>query len=368
LGYEEIIKRDPSVAGRNVDGSISTCVLCDADPRSFDYIKKILDCALSEYDFAGVHLESCDLGCCRCPKCAGKNDVVGYNVRINMKTADYIRGNWPDKLVYVIPINWIPWGHFDEGQKTQLIELSKHIDCFMDQGWLGTFIAPSERPGFIKSLHCAYGTSGGLWLYPSVRWDRASYFLPYTERNGAAIKRHFDEGARACMLYQGPMSNAGTEVNVAVAGRILADTRRSVEDALAEVIDLYYKPRSTAVQKRLVDIFQRAEEAYFGQWEPKAITAHYGPPGAAVPRQLVCGDSHCPGEFKLDDLWGDSPGPALYLKPPHLSEAGRKAYAKGLISILKDLPEVEGKADDHGRIANIKRSIIVTLTMVNSIG
>ncbi len=115
-------------------------------------------------------------------------------------------------------------------------------------------------------------------------------------------------------------------------------------------------------------IFQRAEEAYFGQWDPKAITAHYGPPGAAVPKELVHGESHCPGEFKLDGLWGDSPGPASYLLPPHLSQAGRKAYAQGLISILKDLPEIEGKADDHGRIANIQRSIIVTLTMLNSLG
>ena len=54
----------------------------------------------------------------------------------------------------------------------------------MDQGWNGTFIAEAERPGFIKKLHCDYGTSGGLWVYHCGRWDRLSYFLPYPEAIG----------------------------------------------------------------------------------------------------------------------------------------------------------------------------------------
>ena len=59
--------------------------MCDANPKSFEYVKKILDFALGEFDFGGVHLESCDLGCCGCPSCAGKDGIVGYNVRINQQ-------------------------------------------------------------------------------------------------------------------------------------------------------------------------------------------------------------------------------------------------------------------------------------------
>ena len=42
------------------------------------------------------------MGCCWCAQCAGKDGVVGYNARINRKTADYIKQKWPDKIVYVI--------------------------------------------------------------------------------------------------------------------------------------------------------------------------------------------------------------------------------------------------------------------------
>ena len=52
---------------------------------------KIIDFVLGNFDFAGVHLESCDLGCCHCPQCAGKDGVVAYNARVNRKTADYIK-------------------------------------------------------------------------------------------------------------------------------------------------------------------------------------------------------------------------------------------------------------------------------------
>src|SRR5512136_2697191 len=90
-GYDKIIAADPEVRGKNPDGTPHAYAMCDANPKSFDYVKRILDFALGEFDFGGVHLESCDLGCCWCPSCTGKDGVVGYNVRINQKTADYIR-------------------------------------------------------------------------------------------------------------------------------------------------------------------------------------------------------------------------------------------------------------------------------------
>jgi len=44
------------------------------------------------------------------------------------------------------------------------------------------------------------------------------------------------------------------------------------------------------------------------------------------------------------------------------------AYKEGLESILADdIPSIEGQCDDHGRVENIKRSIIVTLTELNTI-
>lgn len=355
-GYDEIIKHDPSVAGKNPDGSPSTCVMCDANPKSFEYVKKILDTALSQFDFDGVHLESCDQGCCRCPECAGQDDIIPYNCRINTKTADYIKSKWPDKFVYVITINWL-WGrkHYNDDDKAHILKLSKHIDCLFDQGHSGYQLDPAERREFIPKMGSAYGTSGKLWLYPDVRWDRSSYFLPFVKRSGEALKQEYQDGVRGCMFYQGPMNNPGTEVHVAVGGRILADTSRDVEDTLGEVIELYHKPKTAQAQRKLVGLFLRAEDSYFGNWprQTEQFMKLYG---------------FVPGEFKLwQGLFGTTPGPASYLREPMLDKQGRQEYKKGLVSILEELPTIEGSCDDRGRIQSIKKACTITLNMVNTI-
>ena len=125
-------------AGRNPDGTPHPHALCDANPKSFEYVGPIIDFTLGQFDFGAVHLESCDLGCCWCPRCAGKDGVVGYNARINRKTADYIKQKWPDKIVYVITINWAPAGRqFGDAEMAQVAELGKHVDCVFDQGHTG---------------------------------------------------------------------------------------------------------------------------------------------------------------------------------------------------------------------------------------
>jgi hypothetical protein len=354
-GYDKIIAADPEVRGHNADGTPHAHAMCDANPRSFEYVKKIIDFALGQFDFAGVHLESCDLGCCACPQCAGKDGVVGYNARINRKTADYIKSKWPDKIVYVITINWKPAGqHFTDAEKAQVIELSRHVDCIFDQGHTGYHVAENERRDFIGNLHCAYGTSGQIWLYPDARWDRESYFLPYARRTNEAIRKQYDDGVRGCLYYQGPVRNPGQEFMIAVGGRSLRDTRRSVDEVMSEVLDEYYRPTDAEARKRLMGIFQTAEESYFGQWSEASFRKIWGIP--------------MPGEFKLDNhLFGTSPGPATYLKEPCLDANGRKEYRKGLMLILAELPKLEGRCQDNGRLARIRRSVIIAMNMLNTV-
>jgi hypothetical protein len=354
-GYDKIIAADPDVRGRNADGTPHAHAMCDANPKAFDYVKRIIDFTLGQFDFGAVHLESCDLGCCHCPRCAGKDGVVAYNVRINRKTADYIKQKWPDKVVYVITINWVPAGRqFDDAELAQVVELSKHVDCVFDQGHTGYHVPESRRRAFISELHCAYGTSGRLWLYPDTRWDRASYFLPYPRRAGAALVQEFADGVRGCLYYQGPVTNAGQELMIALGGRILSDTRRAPEAVLAEVLERLYRPRDAEAARRLGRVVELAEDSYFSQWSEARFRAawHIG----------------TPGEFKLDQgLWGTSPGPATYLQGPCLDASGRKEYRRGLRAILAELPKLEGRCDDGGRLASIRRSAIVTLNLLNTV-
>ncbi|PWU18175.1 MAG: hypothetical protein C5B50_09720 [Verrucomicrobia bacterium] len=355
-GYDKIIEADPSVRGKNQDGSAHPHAMCDANPKSWGYVRRIIDFVLSEWDFGGVHLESCDLGCCFCPNCAGKDGVVAYNARINRKTADYIRQKWPEKIVYVITISWLQGHpHFNEQEKGHLLELSKHVDCIFDQGHTGYQLDPKERREFIQKMSCAYGTSGQLWLYHDTRWDRASYFLPYVRRAVDGIKFQYADGVRGCLYYQGPPNNAGAEVQTFIGGRILSDTTKSAEDVLTEAVRLLYKPKDPRTGQRLVELFFKAEDSYFGNWprQTESFKKLYG---------------FVPGEFKLwQGLWGTSPGPSSYLKEPMLDATGRKVYKEGLVSILKELPSLEGKCDDGGRLENIKRSVGITLNTLNTI-
>jgi hypothetical protein len=361
-GYTDIIRKEPEVAGRDRSGHPLPNAMCGAKDKSWQYVQKVLDRALNGFPFVGVHLESADMGWCDCPQCGGKDGTVGYNIRLNIRAADYIKDRWPGKIVTCIPINWLNGTgqrYFNEQDKTRLIELSKHIDCFMDQGWRGHYIADSERADFIKRMHCCYGTSGDVHLYPSVRWDRSSYFLPYANRTGKAIKRDYAEGARACLFYQGPVVSPSTEVNIAVGGRLLSDTTRNVEDTLAEVIQRYYRPAGPGPHDKLVKLFLRAEEAYCGQWDAQAFLAQRG---SNTP---WCGP---PGEFYLNEaLFGDSPGPPTFLMEPYLSAEGRRRYRTELMSLLRDLASIEGRFDDGGRIQRIRRGMIITLNLIDTI-
>ena len=354
-GYDQIIAADPEVRGKNPDGTPHAHAMCDAHPRSFEYVRKIIDFTLGNFDFGAVHLESCDLGCCHCPQCAGKDGVVGYNIRLNQKTADYIKSKWPDKFIYVITINWVPAGkHFTPEEQSGVLALGKHIDCLFDQGHTGYQVAEADRRAFIGQLPCAYGTSGGLWLYPDTRWDRESYFLPYASRAGEAIQRQFADGVQGCMFYQGPVNNPGQEFMMACGGRFLREPSRGIEEVVREVLEKYYRPRNAEALKGLVRIFQTAEDSYFGQWSGERFQKLWGVP--------------LPGEFKLDQrLFGTSPGPATYLKEPCLDAAGRKDYRKGLKAILTELPALSGTCHDGGRLNGIQRSAIVTLNLLNTV-
>jgi hypothetical protein len=356
-GFDEIIRQDPGVRGKDRAGKPHAHAMCGAKEKAWKYVEKIIDCALGEFDFAGVHQESADLGWCDCAECGGKDGGVGYNIRLNTRAAEYIKRKWPDKLINVIPINWLSGTgreHFDAEEKKAIIELGKHIDCFMDQGWRGTYVADAERKEFCRQLPCAYGTSGGLWLYHSARVDRTSYFLPYPRRTSQAIRAHFEDGARGCMFYQGPMINPAVEINTAVGGRILKDPSRSPEDALFEALGVYFKPKNAAAHQHVVNLFLQAEDAYFGQWDDKRFR-----------------DTHktaSPGEFKISDaLFGFSPDPSLYLLEPYLNAEGRQTYKKRLTGLLRELPALASNVDDGGQLKRIERAIILTLSMINTI-
>ncbi len=355
-GYDRIIQEDPAVRGKDQDGNPHPHAMCGAQERSWGYIEKLIDTAMTQFDFAGVHMESADLGYCMCPQCAGKDGAVGYNCRLNTRAADYIKARWPKLLVYTIPINWVPWKLNEQGTQQQFSreefecvrELSKHIDVFMDQGHRGNYTPPE----WIKELQCAYGTSGGLWVYHSVRMNRLSYLLPYPKRACQLIRRDYERGARACLNYQGPMINPAVELNSAVSGRILNNVTRDPAEIIAEVMEKYYEPRTADAAKLLADIYGRIEDGYFGRWNPDAIKKAH--------------NLDVPGEFSGWGLFGEEPEVPGHFNEPFLDKAGRAAYKDELVGCLRDLDKIREKLGAKERVDRLTDALLLSVQFLKT--
>jgi hypothetical protein len=114
-----------------------------------------------------------------------------------------------------------------------------------------------------------------------------------------------------------------------------------------------YHPKNPAALHRLVVLYQKAEDSYFGQWKPDVIEA-------AIQRPV-------PGNFHITNSFGASPGAAEYLMEPYLDTAGRLHYKNALIEMYRELLDIETSFDDGGRISRIKYGISEALVDLNTI-
>ncbi len=334
-GFDRIIETDPSVRGTNPHA------LCASRGPSRRWMRSIVDYLLDEFGFRGFHLEASDQGRCSCARCARDGNTAYYS-RINAETAAYIRSKKPDAILMVNMCGYLPWGdRVPRGEWTLLGKMGKHLDFLVDAGHLDFYIDPIERREFIRGLPCAFGTSGGAWVYPPQRWNRLRWFIPHTRRTGRHLARLHREGGRAVECYLGPIVNPGVEVNAAFSGRKLLDAGRDDTGLLREVVCDLYDPKTSRAADGLVDVFQRAEEAFFGCYD-------YGrDPDPAVGGQVL-----------LTEILGRSPDPALYLQRK-MGAAARAAYGRQMAGLM---PRVERLAPAMGpggrsRLARVAQCI-----------
>lgn len=365
-GFDEIIKHNPTLASDNKH---------EMNPlleEAWQWQYKVFDFVANNYAIDGFHLEAADQGRCKTQECLDKwPTAVGYYSYVTGRMADYIRQKHPNMSVMATVQSFLTWGMgFSREDKVHLVELSKSVDCLFDQGHRGTYVPEKEWPEFIRSLHCAYGTSGGIWTYPPQRWERTRWFLPYTQQTGNHLKELFAAGGRGVMYYQGPVANPSTEANIAFGGRLMTDIEKSCEDVLYETIESLYHPKSTEALQQLVRVFQRAENIYFEQWNIARIAERpinwtvadspEKPSGASI-------KTPPPGELHLETIFGASPGAAIYLMEPYLDTAGRMNYKQGLVTIYKDILRIEKQFTDGGRIGRIKQGIEEAVVDINNI-
>ncbi|MBT7861350.1 MAG: hypothetical protein HN712_13595 [Gemmatimonadetes bacterium] len=328
-GFDRIIASDTAIQGTNPHA------MCAARPASQRWMRRVVDYVLEGYDFDGFHLEASDQGRCACPDCAPLSNTVYYS-RVNAETARYIRACGPDKVLMVNMCGYLPQGQRvpDEEWK-DLYDLGAQLDFLIDAGHRSFHVEPTKRRDFIAGLSCAYGTSGGVWVYPPQRWNRSRWFLPCTRRSGAHLAELYADGGRAVEYYMGPSHNPGVEVNIAFGGRKLTAVTRSNDEILGEVLTTLYDPRDDHAATELAAIFHEAEEAYFAHGQPQ-------------------------GEIHLCPLIGRSAGAPIYLRD-QMTAAGRRAYGRRLVKLLPRVERLSGRVGDRYRLGRIGRCIQATL-------
>jgi hypothetical protein len=323
--------------------------------ESWSWQYKIFDYAADNYDIDGYHLEAADQGRCRTRECLETwPDDVTYYCNVTAKLADHLRKKDSSKLLIATLQGFGKWGRdFNQEQRSALVDLTKRLDCLVDQGHYKTYIPTADWKAFIPRLHCAFGTSGGQWIYINERWERDRWFLPYIRRTGSHIKELYQAGGRGVMYYQGPVANPSTEVNIAFGGRLMNDVEKSIEDTLAETLEQLYCPKTSAALHKLTGIYQKAEDIYFMQWNPERIETSLKRPASS--------------NLHITNSFGASPGAAEYMMDPYLDTAGRAHYKQALIEIYKDLISVHQEFDDGGRVIRLKRALEEMLVDINNI-
>lgn len=246
---------------------------------------------------------------------------------------------------------------FNEHDRDALVELSKTVDCIFDQGHHGCYVRPPERKPFIERLKCRWGTSGGLWVYPTYTWDRLQYFLPYPRRTGTHMKDLFADGGRGVMYYQGPPNNPGVEINIAFGGQVMCNPGKSIEENLAAVLERLYKPKNPAALDRLTALVLAVEDAYFSNmdWDENQVYLKGN--------KLFPG----PGELHLSRPITGLYGTPDFLLEPQMTLEGRLACNAGLEAALKEAYAIGDQFEAQEKIARLQTALLNMLMLLRTV-
>jgi hypothetical protein len=330
-GFEEIIRANPGLSRGNPNA------MCASQPESWDWMRKVIDFAMTRFPVDGVSLQSADQGRCSCEQCRRWPDTE-YHTRLDIRVSEYIRSHWPGKTIGVSG-----WGmHFDDpASLLALVELSHRIDYLIDVRDSAGRRDPSWRRKLIRELGCSFGTLGGPQVEPPQHLPRDSWFLPTVRRGSEHIAELYGDGGRACEYFFHILENPGDEISFWVAGKMLSDPVTPWRQHLmASIEELYGTERP--VTEALSEIFLRAEDAYL--------------------RHVLSLRS---GTISVEPLMEDHPGPPVYITK-QLTAAQRAQYRDDLESVAAAMSELAPKIPAKERVQKISRCLDHALSDLDS--
>lgn len=274
-GFDGVIEANPDVDGGSPQN------MCASRPQSWEWMRKVVDFIMSEYDPDGVSMQSSDQGRCGCDSCQ-EMGALEYHATINDQVAGYIRGRWPHKKIGIST-----WG-MDLGnpaEREHVQRMTRHIDVLNDFNNSAARGGRDNRKTLIGALDCAYGTEQGFWFDPPPFWERDTWFIPFSRSNMPYWQDLKADGGDQIERYILPLVNPGAEVGFLFDGWMLEDLTRDPTKTLAEALQLVFEPQDQASRDGLLELWDSAERAFIGMLprpgEPRQISSsriHYTHP------------------------------------------------------------------------------------------
>jgi hypothetical protein len=298
-GFDDVIAKVPAVSAG------SRQCMCAFSPEAWDWQRRVLDFLMdSRWGLDGISMQSADQGRCDCPRCS-KLSPAEHHATLLVPSAEHVRAARPDWV-----IGQASWGlRVDEPDELpHLQRISQAVDYMVEVRERSAEVG--RRAEIARSLDCAFGSVGGVFVEPPQHWPRLRWFLPCGLSSARALARLWADGGRACEYFYRPFANPAEEVSWRVGARVLSSPGTTPEAALAQAVEAVYGVAGGA-RDALADWFARAEDAYFSR---AAFEIGHG-------------------SLSLEPLiWGENPaapGPPVYLQDRMSAEA-RAEYAAAL--------------------------------------
>ncbi len=251
-GFDAIIESDPRVDGGSPQN------MCASRPQSWEWMRRVVDFVMDQYDPDGVSMQSSDQGRCGCDSCQ-EMGALEYHAAINDQVAGYIRERWPDKKISIST-----WG-MDLGnpaEQAHVLKMTRHADVLNDFNNSAARGGEANRRALIEALGCAYGTEQGFWFDPPPFWDRDKWFLPFSLGNVPYWRALKADGGDQIERYILPLINPGAEVGFLFDGWMLQDLTRDPTAVLTQALDAVFAPTSQAARDGLLELWNLGETAF----------------------------------------------------------------------------------------------------------
>lgn len=330
--FTEILRANPQIACAQ-----NSSIICPNNAMAWNWQKKIIDYIFS-FPIDGVNIQCTKQG--RCNDCKELNSVsdVAYQALIVDKAAEYIRQNFPNKII------GIHSNGLSLGNPLDLLEIKKlasHADFLIDVNSSASGSGKLHLCNVVRIIQPSYyGTVAAPAIPSPKQLPNDHWFLPMLRNRSMFIKKTFKSGARAIENYSGAILNPGDEVSNLLAAALEKNPSAVWEQELNKIISELYQPTDSTTLEYLGQLYLKSEFVYFD----------YAKKTGEV--------------ISLDTISSDTSRRSAFLND-HMDLEGMNNYKKELCVLRRVFGSLGNKIKNTARLNSIINSIDGTIDEIN---